>query len=210
MIRAVLCDIEGTTTALSFVHEVLFPLSRKEIGSYVREHWNDPDMKQLFEKLGSSTDDVVRLLISWIDADKKEGALKEIQGRIWKKGFESGEIQSHIYPDVPKRWSEWKDRGIKIYIFSSGSIEAQKLLFRYSEAGDLTSYIQDYFDTTTGPKKEPESYRKIAALIGFHPEEILFLSDVQAELDAAKSAGMKTTQIIRDPAHPLATSFDDL
>ena len=151
--KAVLCDIEGTTTSLSFVHDILFPLSRREMDEFVRKNWRDPELQPLFAELNKSREEVIRLLQSWIDADKKEGLLKKIQGKIWKKAFEEGEIRSHVYPDVPKNWEKWKRGRIRIYIFSSGSVEAQKLLFEYSEAGDLTRWIDGYFDTAMGPKR---------------------------------------------------------
>ena len=216
MTKAVLCDIEGTTTSLSFAHDVLCPLSRKEMPAFVRDHWNDPALRPIFDRLGKqSPEEVIEQLQSWIDADKKEGTLKEIQGKIWRKSFEEGAIRAHVYPDVPRKWKEWKARRIRIYIFSSGSVEAQKLLFRYSEAGDLTPLLDGYFDTTMGPKKEAESYIKIAKTTGLKPVEILFLSDVSAELDAAREAGMQTTHILREnehteTTHPSASTFETL
>ncbi len=209
-IKAVLCDIEGTTTSLSFVHDVLFPLSRKEMDRFVHENWNDPELGQLFAQTQKqSPDEVIQLLKSWINADKKEGILKQIQGKIWKRAFESGQIRAHVYPDVSKKWNEWKDHGIKVYIFSSGSIEAQQLLFRFSEMGDLTGFIDGYFDTATGPKKDPESYRMIARVVQLPPKEMLFLSDVPAELDAARDAGLQTVLIVRS-GHDVAKSFEDI
>jgi enolase-phosphatase E1 len=199
MIQAVLCDIEGTTTSLSFAHDVMFPYSRKEMPAFIRERWNHPDLKPLFTQLGKDTpEETTRLLQSWIDEDKKEGVLKQIQGKIWRKAFESGEIRAHIYPDVPTKWFAWKESGKKIYIFSSGSVEAQQLIFRFSELGDLSQLIDGYFDTTTGPKKEADSYRKIADAIQIQPNDVLFLSDVVAELDAAGAAGMQTILVVRN------------
>ena len=214
--KAVLCDIEGTTTSLSFVHDVLFPLSRKEIDAFVRKNWTDPELQPIFAQLNKpSPEEAVRLLQNWIDADKKEGILKQIQGKIWKTAFETGQIRAHVYPDVPKNWEKWKRSKVRIYIFSSGSVEAQKLLFHYSEAGDLTRWIDGYFDTTMGSKKEAGSYRKIAGVTQLRPEQILFLSDIEAELDAARSAGMQTIQLIRENAkpgisHPAARTFDEI
>jgi enolase-phosphatase E1 len=216
MTRAVLCDIEGTTTSLSFVHDVLFPFSRNEMDRFVRQNWTDPELQPIFGQLNQQTpEEVVRLLQTWIDEDKKEGILKQIQGKIWKSAFESGQIRSHIYPDVPENWENWKRHGIRIYIFSSGSVEAQKLLFRYSEAGDLTPWIDGYFDTTMGPKKEATSYTRIAGVTHLPPEQILFLSDIVAELDAAQSAGMQTVQLIRGTAnaggnHPAVRTFNEV
>ena len=214
--KAVLCDIEGTTTSLSFVHEVLFPLSRKEMDAFIRNNWRDPEIQPILAQLNEpSPEEVVRLLKSWIDEDKKDGRLKQIQGKIWKSAFETGKIRSHVYPDVPENWNKWKRNRIRIYIFSSGSVEAQKLLFRHSEAGDLTRWIDGYFDTTMGPKKEAEAYRKIAAVTQLPPEQILFLSDVEAELDAARTAGMQTIQLVRENTkpgnqHPAVRTFSEI
>ena len=214
--QALLCDIEGTTTSLSFAQDVLFPFSRREMRSFVHDHWKNPELRTVFDRLGTnSAEETTALLESWIDADRKEWALKLIQGKIWKRAFEGGEIRAHIYPDVPGKWSDWKTRGIKIYIFSSGSIEAQQLIFRYSEVGDLSPLIDGYFDTTTGPKKEPVSYRKIASAVGLNAADVLFASDVEAELDAASAAGMQTVHVLRDDPnvrskHPRATSFADI
>jgi enolase-phosphatase E1 len=216
MIRAVLCDIEGTTTSLSFVHDVLFPLSREKMHSFIQDNWASSEFQTILDELkkqipgNASASAVADLLQTWIDADKKETTLKQIQGRIWKDAFESGKIKAHIYPDVPEKWAEWKRQGLKIYIFSSGSVEAQQLLFRYSEAGDLTQYIDGYFDTTTGPKKVAASYLEIANVVKIDPAGMLFLSDILAELDAAKEAGMQTIQLIRNSGHRIATTFQDI
>ena len=214
MIRAVLCDIEGTTTSLSFVHDILFPISRDRMDSYIHEHWNSPELQALVQTLGNNPEEVVLVLEKWIDEDKKEGALKQIQGKIWKEAFECGAIRAHVYPDVPDSWRKWKERGLDIFIFSSGSIEAQKLLFAHTEAGDLTPSIDGYFDTTTGPKKDPKSYTQIAALINLEPAELLFFSDVESELDAARQAGLQTIHIDRDDklqhsSHRISKTFDD-
>jgi enolase-phosphatase E1 len=227
MIHAALCDIEGTTTALSFVHDVLFPISRDRMHSYIRDHWSE--IYVLIKQIGNNPDDVAKILQSWIDEDRKEGVLKQIQGKIWKDAFESGAIRAHVYPDVRKNWARWKQRGIKIYIFSSGSVEAQKLLFGHTEEGDLTPLIDGYFDTTMGPKKDPVSYAKIASTVILKPEEIYFFSDVVEELDAARDAGMRTLLLNREgcdvvrasrplssadetsaprSAHPVAMTFD--
>jgi enolase-phosphatase E1 len=217
MIRAILCDIEGTTTPLSFVHDVLFPISKQRMDSFIRESWAAPDLKSTFDELKKqipnedpSPEDIVSLLQSWIDANKKERALKQIQGKIWKEAFESGQIRAPVYPDVPQKWAEWRQRGLQIYIFSSGSVEAQQLLFRYSVAGDLTQYINGYFDTDIGAKKEAASYEKIADELKTETAEILFLSDIVAELDAAREAGMQTVQLVRDSSHTIARTFHEI
>jgi enolase-phosphatase E1 len=228
MIHAILCDIEGTTTALSFVHDVLFPISRKQMESYIRDRWSE--LHLLVRDIGNNPEDVVRVMRAWIDEDRKEGVLKQIQGKIWKDSFESGAIRAHVYPDVSRNWTAWKKRGIRIYIFSSGSVEAQKLLFRHTEEGDLTPLIDGYFDTTMGSKKDAGSYKNIAKTLELKPEEVFFFSDVAEELDAALSAGMRTLLLNREGSevvrpsrlqssadetsavqseHSIATTFDD-
>src|SRR5262249_52425228 len=163
----------------------LFPLSYERMEDYVHQHWLvDQDVAGV--KASRSESEVVELLRQWIREDRKEKALKSIQGKIWKEAFESGAIRGHVYPDVRPCFVKWMDMGIKNCIYSSGSVQAQTLLFRYSEAGDLTPFLSDYFDTTSGPKKEPASYQRIARSLLIAPERILFLSDVAAELDAAR------------------------
>lgn len=217
-VQAVLCDIEGTTSSLTFVHDVLFPLSYDRMEDFIKQNWNSDLIRQEIQQIKSeSPDEVIKTLRSWIKEDRKEGALKSIQGKIWKDAFESGKIRGHVYQDVPPNFEKWRSSGIKICIFSSGSIEAQKLLFHYSEAGDLTQFISSYFDTTSGPKRESLSYKKIAAELSLPTANILFLSDVQSELDAARNAGMQTTQLLREVAtpknfskHPMVSSFDEI
>lgn len=212
MIHAIVCDIEGTTTSLSFVHQVLFPISHRKMDQFVRDNWQN-SLVQGFNK--PTPEETTALLRSWIEADKKDTILKSIQGNIWKQSFESGEIRGHLYPDVPVCFRKWKNSNIRIGIFSSGSIEAQKLIFRYSEAGDLSPFIDHYFDTTTGSKRDPASYGKIAMELNLPALEILFLSDSVEELDAARTTGMRTIQILREGSaqtpqstHPTATSLD--
>jgi len=217
-VQAVLCDIEGTTSSLSFVHDVLFPLSYDLMEDFIKQNWNSDLIRQELKPLKSEDpDEVIQTLRSWINEDRKEASLKSIQGKIWKDGFESGKIRGHVYEDVPPNFRKWQDSGIELCIFSSGSIEAQKLLFRYSEAGDLSQFISDYFDTTTGPKRESSSYKKIASELSLPAANILFLSDIQSELDAARNAGMQTTQLLREAAtpknfsgHPIVRSFDEI
>lgn len=226
--RAIVVDIEGTTTDIAFVHRVLFPIARDAMPRFIREHAGDPEHAASIEAVrgavakerggdaGSvSLEDVIAKLIAFIDADVKDTALKAIQGAIWREAYEAGEIRSHVYDDVEPAFRRFRDAGAPIYVFSSGSIEAQRLLFANTVAGDLTPYLAGYFDTTTGPKKEPESYARIAAAIGRAPGEVLFLSDVLAELDAARAAGMSTLWITRpgtkesaEASHPRAASFD--
>ena len=220
-IQAVLCDIEGTTSSLSFVHDVLFPLSYERMEDFIKQNWEEDLIRQEIQQIKSQTgktepDEIITTLRSWITEDRKEGALKSIQGKIWKDEFESGRIRGHVYPDVPPNFRKWHNSGVQICIFSSGSIEAQKLLFCYSDAGDLSQFISSHFDTRTGPKKEPSSYKNIASELSLPPENILFLSDIQSELDAARRAGMHTTQVLREGVipnwsrHSKADSFDEI
>ncbi|MCI0412227.1 acireductone synthase [bacterium] len=221
--EAILCDIEGTTTSLSFVHNILFPLSYECLEGFVRRFWNSDQIQQeialirhQISKEDAGPDEVIAVLRSWIHEDRKETALKSVQGKIWKDAFESGQIRGHVYPDVPPNFHKWNDSGTKICIFSSGSTKAQKLIFQYSEAGDLSKFVSAYFDTNTGPKKETFSYQRIASQLTLPAENILFLSDVEAELDAARAAKMLTTQVLREgvtpnlSGHPTVSSFDEI
>ena len=199
--EAILCDIEGVTTSIAFVHRTLFKIAHNKIEEYVNAHWENPDVQSLQMEITPFTrESVIRTLREWIDADRKHTALKAIQGEIWKESFESGEVRSHIYEDVPPAFAEWKRAGKRIAIFSSGSVQAQQLLFRYTEAGDLTPYLSAYFDTTMGRKQEATAYTRIAEKLALPPGSILFLSDTVAELDAAREAGMQTIQVLREGA----------
>jgi enolase-phosphatase E1 len=226
--KAIVCDVEGTTSAISFVHQILFPIAYREMDSFVRMNWKSGFIKDEIEQVQKevagtegpasavSVDKVIDTLRNWIRTDKKHPALKSVQGRIWRYSFESGHVKGHVYPDVAPNFRKWKNKGIVIAIFSSGSIEAQQLLFQYSEVGDLTPFISHYFDTTTGPKKDPTSYLLICARLGLEPQDILFLSDSVEELDAAAAVGMQTIQLVREEestpvesTHQRAHSFDD-
>ncbi len=192
--KAILLDIEGTTTSIAYVADVLFPYARARIPTWVPMH-----REEIATVLaGMPEGDPVETLLGWMDVDAKETALKDIQGRIWAEGYANGELKGHVYPDTPEAMARWVAAGIELYIYSSGSIAAQKLIFGHSEAGDLTRYLLGYFDTTTGPKREAESYRKIATSLGYAPGDILFVSDVSAETDAAKAAGLQALLIDRD------------
>lgn len=206
-IKYILTDIEGTTTSIHFVYEVLFP--------YFREHLNDltkhaqiNEVKQAFAdvidiaaredgKHLTTTEEVLACLKHWSDEDRKLTPLKTVQGVIWKSGYESAQITGHVYEDVPTALNQWRTLGLKIGVFSSGSVAAQKLLFRYSDFGDLSGHFSNHFDTTTGPKKEADTYLKITQLLGLAPEQILFLSDITYELTAATAAGLQTIQLLR-------------
>jgi len=196
-IRAVLTDIEGTTSSLSFVADVLFPYARARLDAYCAAHPAET-APILAEVVAMEPGDPIATLTRWIDEDVKATPLKTLQGMIWDGGFRDGAFQGHIYADALEALRRWHAAGIALYIFSSGSVAAQKLLFGFSEAGDLTALLSGYFDTTTGPKREASSYRTIAGSIGLPPADILFLSDVAGETDAAKAAGLRALLIDRD------------
>jgi enolase-phosphatase E1 len=218
--RGILLDIEGTTSSVSFVYDVMFPYVRKHLTFEVFSNWEDPEYTLAFDaiardaghhsleewlkkqKLTSANplrgaDVVCKEVIRLMDADAKATGLKQLQGLIWKSGFESGELKAHVYDDVPPALAEWNAAGKDVRVYSSGSVQAQKLFFGHTIAGDLLPHFRGHYDTTIGPKKEAESYRKIAAEFGSPAGEILFLSDVVAELDAAREAGMRTGLCVR-------------
>ena len=212
MIKAIITDIEGTTTSLSFVKDILFPYARANMADYIRGHANDPQVKKLLEDVcresglnaqsgsvqGEKIGQLIDQLIRWIDEDKKVTPLKSLQGLIWEEGYERGAFCGHLYPDAAAGLKAWSVGGLKLYVYSSGSVQAQKLLFAHTDYGDLTPLFSGYFDTCTGGKKERESYRKIAEQTGYPAEALLFLSDVKEELDAARAAGLHTTWVTRD------------
>ncbi|CAM2009998.1 acireductone synthase [Acanthopleuribacter pedis] len=217
-VKAVVTDIEGTTSSISFVKDVLFPYAKEHLAAFVAAQGDAPQvaaiLDQAREESGQPDADnatIAQTMLRWIDEDRKVTPLKAIQGLIWEKGYRDGDFQAHLYDDAHAALKQWADSGLALYIFSSGSIKAQHLMFEHTTFGDLRPWFKGYFDTTTGPKKEAESYRKIAAEIGVDPHEILFLSDVVAELDGARAAGMQTRWLVRDgqqPAHPFHTQTD--
>jgi enolase-phosphatase E1 len=208
MIRAIVTDIEGTTSSLSFVKDVLFPYARQRIGAFAREHSTQPAVRAQLTAVSEAvgqvlTDDVaIAQLIRWIDEDKKITPLKALQGMIWEAGYRNGDFQGHVYDDAVQHLRAWKDQGLALYVFSSGSVYAQKLLFGYSCFGDLTPLFSGYFDTTIGNKREAEAYHRIAREIGLPAADILYLSDIREELEAARLAGLHTTWLVRDGALP--------
>jgi len=223
MLQAIVTDIEGTTSSLSFVHEVLFPYAARHLAGFVRAHGQQPQVRRLLdgarEMAGGNLDDeqLVATLRRWMEEDRKLGPLKGLQGLLWEEGYRQGDFQGHVYEDAARRLREWHARGLRLYVYSSGSVHAQMLLFRHTPFGDLTPLFRGYFDTGMGGKKEPASYAGIARELGLPPSDILFLSDVRAELDAAAASGLRTTCLLRgegpavDPGpHPAARSFDEL
>jgi enolase-phosphatase E1 len=242
-IRGILLDIEGTTSSISFVYDAMFPFVRQRMTTLdIVTWWPDPEFAKALDQIARDAghesldawlgthglthanalrgsvivrDEVLRLM----DADAKTTGLKALQGLVWKSGFESGELKAHIYDDVPPALKAWTAAGKDVRIYSSGSVQAQKLFFGHTICGDLLSHFRGHYDTTTGPKKEAESYRKIAEGFGLAPSEILFLSDIAAEIDAARTAGMQTALCVRpgngpqpasQPPHPRVASFAEI
>jgi enolase-phosphatase E1 len=230
-INAILLDIEGTTTPIDFVHQTLFPFAKAKIRDYVREnfavianeimqleieHQNETNYAENFDK--TSRESVANYLNFLIESDRKSTPLKSLQGYIWKSGYELGELKSVMFAYVPNAFERWKSQGKTIAIYSSGSVLAQKLIFQYSNYGDLTPFISNYFDTNIGGKREVESYQTIADSMKIPAENILFVSDILQELDAAKSANFQTSLVIRagnaeiieQHSHKIIHRFDEL
>ncbi len=222
MIKAVITDIEGTTSSIDFVHQTLFPYAKARMRAFLRENAGDDRVQQLLqdveqiEKSDLSINEAADVLERWIAEDKKITPLKALQGMVWNVGYNSGELKGHVYDDTPEYLKRWHAQGLQLYVYSSGSVEAQKLIFGHTAFGDLTPLFSGYFDTLVGGKREAESYRRILERIGHAAEDVLFLSDVGEELDAARAAGIQTCQLLRDdkavpaPAHPQARSFADV
>ncbi len=225
MIRALLLDIEGTTTPIDFVYNVLFPYAKAHAREYLISHWRAPEVQQDIDGLlrENAEDaekgtyatliegevnvvDALALYVAWlIDRDKKITSLKSLQGKIWEEGYKKGDVRGQVFEDVPPAFRHWTEQGKTIYIYSSGSVLAQKLLFGSTDFGDLTLFISGYFDTNIGAKKELESYTRIASELRIEPSSLLFVSDVAAELDAAALAGLQTALCIR-PGNPTQSS----
>lgn len=220
--NCILLDIEGTTSSVSFVYDVMFPFVLRELDKYLECAWNSPELAPVLDQIaqdaGSETflawtsdlsdesarrERVAAEIRRLMANDVKATGLKQLQGMIWKDGFERGELVAEVYQDVPVALDAWTTAGLRVYIYSSGSIAAQKLFFGHSEVGDLLNYFSGHFDTTTGPKKEVQSYVTIASAIGEASEKILFISDITAELDAAREAGMATRLSIRPGNKPV-------
>ena len=236
--RVALLDIEGTTTPISFVYEVLFPYARARLESFLRAHWDDEETQAELPQLREeNARDVARgapslydpaagpvlehtvAYLNWlIDRDSKSTPLKSLQGRIWQAGFAAGELKSQVFPDVPAAFANWRKQGRKIGIYSSASVLAQQQLFEHvAGVGDISGYISYWFDTRVGPKRASASYTRIAAELKERPDDLLFISDVTAELDAARQAGLNTRLALRpgnveQPSsdHKTIKSFDEV
>ena len=204
----ILTDVEGTTSSISFVKDVLFPYARNALPDFVRDNRDNPDVRRWLDTVaaengGICTDEViVETLQGWIDEDRKHTALKALQGLIWQDGYLSAEFAAHIYPDAAEALKRWRGAGHTLAVYSSGSVAAQKLFFGHTDAGDLLSLFAAFFDTEVGHKRDPDSYRNIAARLQRPAAEIVFLSDVVEELDAAREAGMRTVLIDRREDYP--------
>lgn len=204
MTPVVLLDIEGTVGDIAFVRDVLFPFARARIADVLKSRWREPEVAEAVRSARASSSselptpaDAARQFLGWMDEDKKITPLKALQGIIWREGYASGELKAHLYPDAIDAMRGWHARGVALFIYSSGSVEAQKLYFAHSVAGDLSALISGYFDTTTGPKGERASYLKIAETIGRRPGDLTFYSDAPAETDAAAAAGLHVYRVDR-------------
>lgn len=222
MIQAIVTDIEGTTSSLSFVKDTLFPYARKHIRSFVLANRDVPavaaQLAEVRKIVGKNLDidGVISQLVQWIDQDQKITPLKALQGMVWEHGYQAGDFTGHMYADAVENLQKWQRQGIYLYVYSSGSVQAQKLLFGYSDFGDLCGLFSGFFDTRIGGKRETESYARIAREIHRDAAAILFLSDIREELDAARAAGMQTRWLVRDgpidphAAHTQCDSFNSI
>jgi enolase-phosphatase E1 len=229
----VLLDVEGTTTPVDFVYRVLFPHARERVRDFLEAHADDPEVARDVSALRDEhtsdqaagnappawdgSVDTVAVYARWLmDQDRKLTPLKALQGRIWAEGYAAGQLRGQVFDDVPRALARWTASGRRVAIFSSGSVLAQKLIFGHSDHGDLTRFLSAYFDTTTGAKRDAESYRRIAEAVGEPAAGGLFVSDVVAELDAARGAGLATALAVRSPqkpepnGHRVIASFDEL
>lgn len=210
----VLTDIEGTTTAIAFVHRTLFPFASAALEEFLALHGGVPEVAAILREVPVPALETLR---AWMAADAKATPLKALQGIIWRQGYADGRLHGHLWPDVAPALRAWHAAGIGLAVYSSGSEEAQRLLFGFSESGDLAPLFRGFFDTRMGGKREAASYARIAEALGLPPTDILFLSDVAEELDAARTAGMAVCQLVRagdgtraSDSHPIAHDFNDV
>ncbi|MED5440442.1 MAG: acireductone synthase [Pseudomonadota bacterium] len=232
-VKLILTDIEGTTSSISFVKDVLFPYAADHLPAFVKENINDEKVQTALQQTAElaaedgenisadNTDALIARLLQWISEDRKATPLKTLQGLIWKTGYENGDYQAHMYPDATEYLKKWHDSGLPLYVYSSGSVKAQELFFGYSQDGNLLPLFKGHFDTLMGGKRETQSYRNILAELqkthaGLNAADVLFLSDIKEELDAAKEAGMQTVWLLRDSdipadaAHKAVKSFAEI
>jgi enolase-phosphatase E1 len=231
-IKLILTDIEGTTSSIAFVKDVLFPYAAQHLPDYIRNHLSNPQVQEQLtataqlaaaEGLNIDASDheaLIALLQEWIAADRKVTPLKALQGLIWESGYKNRDYTAHMYADATEYLQRWHANGIPLYVYSSGSVQAQKLFFGYSQDGDLLPLFSGHFDTLVGGKREVGSYRNILAELqkqhDIQAADVLFLSDIAEELDAAREAGMQTCWLVRDgalpqnPTHTAVNSFADI
>lgn len=232
-VKLILTDIEGTTSSISFVKDVLFPYAADHLPAFVKENINDEKVQTALQQTAElaaedgdvinteDTDALIAILLQWISEDRKAIPLKTLQGLIWKTGYENGDYQAHMYPDATEYLKKWHDAGLPLYVYSSGSVKAQELFFGYSQDGNLLPLFKGHFDTLMGGKRETQSYLNILAELqkthaGLNAADVLFLSDIKEELDAAKEAGMQTVWLLRDSeipadaAHKAVKSFAEI
>ncbi|MEF2156235.1 acireductone synthase [Luteimonas sp. FXH3W] len=209
MTQVILTDIEGTTSSITFVKDVLFPYAHQAMDPFIRANAQDPQVRERLDAValesGVPADDLtglIEVLRRWIDEDRKQGDLKAIQGRIWESGYRNGDFTAPVYDDALEMLRQWHAEGVALYVYSSGSVPAQKLLFGHTQAGDLQPLFSGWFDTDVGGKREVSSYQVITSAIDVPANEILFLSDIVAELDAAREAGLDTVLLDRPQDYP--------
>jgi enolase-phosphatase E1 len=237
---ALILDIEGTTTPVEFVYDVLFPYARAHVKEYLEQEWasqgchaavgllrdehaqdaarHDTAPRWIEEPAAAQIESAAAYVAWLMDRDRKSQGLKVLQGEIWRRGYSSGDVRGLVFPDVPPALERWRARGCEVYIYSSGSVLSQRLLFQTTPSGDLTRFLSGYFDLGVGPKTSPDSYRRIAETLGAAAAHLLFISDVVAELDAARAAGFRTLLCVRPPAappadrrtHPVISTFADI
>lgn len=204
MITSIITDIEGTTTSIRFVYDVLFPYARQHLGDFVRQHESDPPVTECLNEVRQAvgvqldTKGVISQLEDWMQEDKKVTPLKTLQGLVWEAGYRNGDFKGHLYPDAYNQLQLWHKHGISLSVYSSGSVKAQQLLFAHTEYGDLQYLFDAFYDTSIGAKTEPSSYQAIIKKTGKDPDTVLFLSDVEKELQAADKAGMKVCWLMRE------------
>jgi enolase-phosphatase E1 len=220
-VRAVLTDLEGTAIPMSFMNGTLISLARERLGSYIVEHAEDGDVEDALWEAGRlmggyqlKPAEAEALLLRWMKQDRKTPPLKVIQGLIWQEGYDAGQIRSEIYPDVADSLKAWSAAGLRLFVYSSNSELAQKLILRHAPSGDLTSLFEGFFDTTAGQKIEPASYTAICEKLGLPAASILVICDNEEELDTAKSVGMATARVVREgnvkSRHPVVPDFPSL
>jgi enolase-phosphatase E1 len=222
MIQYVLMDIEGTLISVAFVRKILFPFAKHRLAAFLHERRHDADVLRwtavcqdaVEHETGTrpAYEELPGMLTGWIDQDRKQAGLKALQGMIWDEGYRQRAFGPELYGDVLPALTQWRARGIRLGIYSSGSEQAQRLLFTHTNVGDVTSLFENFFDTSVGEKQAAASYRTISARIGLPPSHIFFLSDAERELDAAGSTGFRTAHIVRpgtdaSTRHPIYLDF---